>query len=204
MAIFTALAVISALAGGALRIGGRIANHRRLERAIEEATEKGFENLLEGQAMSISNAQSLTQDMTASLGYSGVSAQEGTAAELLKQTEIQKNVTVNKMSQDYESWVKDMEEQRKASKANVIFGAAGDALSTMGNLLYDYNRIQAENVEPLSSQNYPENAGGKNIDLGLADYSNGLSFGEKYGPASSGSISGRIDSDINSGFHWGN
>ena len=143
MAVFT---IVAALIGGAISIGSRIANQMRASSAANEAIAAGAKRLREGQALSAQNAQSLAQDNMAILSLSGVSASGGTAAELHKQTMLQKDTTINKMQSDFNMWKDQVRREVKAGAATTAFSVAGDVLNTGANVAYGIQKSKFQNI----------------------------------------------------------
>lgn len=151
---------IPALIGGVLSITGRLVGRARRNVAVQEAIEQAAENLHEGQAISTQNAQQLAQDNTAILSLSGVSATEGTASQLQQQVKLQSQVTINKMTKDYENYVANLRAQDNADAANTAFSVLGDVFSTVGRMTYDAQRLNfgggQEVVSPVGSYQSPD------------------------------------------------
>lgn len=147
---------IIALLGLAISVAGKITSHSMNSRATDEAIAQGAENLKEGQTVSAQNAAALAQDNMYALALSGVSASEGTASQLDQQVKLQSTATINKMSQDYDAYVRKLRLANNADAANTAFSIAGDVFGAVGRIAYDNARINAQNgydigpVSPLS------------------------------------------------------
>jgi len=134
--------------GSAVGITGRIVNNSRTQKAIREAQEKGLVELREGQYVAGQNADDQLQDTKAAIALSGVAMDEGTAAQVEKQNRIQKTVTANQMTKDFNDWNDQMESEKTASNWNLALGMTGDAFSFMGDALYS----GAQNEKGLQDQ----------------------------------------------------
>jgi len=134
---------IPALIGGVLGIAGKLTGRARRKQAVEQAIEQGARNLEEGKTISTQNAAQLAQDNLYVLGLSGVSANEGTASQLSQQVRLQNTATVNKMTRDYEDYVRNLRASDSADALNTTFSVLGDVFSTAGRLSYDNQRINA-------------------------------------------------------------
>ena len=125
---------IAALVGGALRIGGRIANQVRLGNAIDEAKIEGREQLDIGIGTTTQNAMDLAQDLNANLALSGVRSDFGTAAFAQERNVRTRDAQINAMREDHQRWERDLEESRDVGMLNTVLGSLGDVFSTMGNI----------------------------------------------------------------------
>lgn len=130
-------AIAFAAIGAAIGIAGRIVNNRRTVNAIAEARRKGLIQLKEGRYVAGQNADDVLQDTKASIALSGVAMDEGTALQVEKQNRIQKEVTMNRMTEDFNNWDAQMDEERRVSNLNLGFGIAGDSFSFMANMFSD-------------------------------------------------------------------
>lgn len=142
---------IPALISGALSIAGRLTGRARRAEAADRAIERGAEALAEGQTLSRQNAEQLAQDNVMILSLSGVSASEGTAQQLQRQTQIQSDASVNKMANDFESWKESVLDADNADAINTAFSVAGDIFSTAGSLYYDSVRVSTPAVAKIDT-----------------------------------------------------
>jgi len=125
---------IAALIGGALRIGGRVANQVRLGNAIDEAKIEGKQQLDIGIGTTTQNAMDLAQDLNANMALSGVKSDVGTAAFAQDRNVRTRDAQIEAMREDFENWVGDLEETRNTEMFNTVLGSLGDVFSTMGNI----------------------------------------------------------------------